>query len=65
MYVIIPLITMTLTCAEADSQIAAAEMIAKGADGSRNTIFMVPVKVLSALADWSGSIQTGILEALD
>lgn len=27
-------------------------MITKGADGSRSTVFMVPVKVLSAEAGW-------------
>lgn len=49
---------MTLTCAESDSVIALVllcgimEMITKGADGSRSAIFMVPVKVRSALADW-------------
>lgn len=28
------------------------EVITKGADGSRSGVFMVPVKMLSALAGW-------------
>lgn len=28
------------------------EVITKEADGSRSAVFMVPVKVLSSLADW-------------
>lgn len=41
------------------------EVITKGADGSRSGVFMVPVKMLSALAGWqSGTIQTSGLEAL-